>query len=263
MDSQYIEGPRIYIIARPTLDMQAVQHFLADENVIWRRTQGAKEAEEIVELGGRVCYMSFGATQSPRTTAEYLHNLVEMGHESVLEHAVWTVLITGVSRSFSHQLVRHRAGFAFSQLSQQYHDETEAKFVLPEVLKNDARARDIWTAVMVNSKEAYKKILASVDDTFMASDPTLTPKERRRALRSAARSVLPNATETKVMVTANARALRHFLRVRGGIVGDPEMRRVAAGLLQRMAQEAPAIFDDFSVQSCSDGSPIIVSKNAA
>lgn len=260
MDSHYIESPRIYIIARPSLDMHGVQDFLADENVVWRRTPGAKEAEEIVELGGRICYMSFGAAQSLRTTAEYLRNLVEMGHESVLEHAVWTVMITGVSRSFSHQLVRHRAGFSFSQLSQQYHDETDAKFVLPEALKNNAQAGEIWTAVMVRSKEAYTRILAGVEDTFMTTDPTVSPKERRRALRSIARSVLPNATETKVMVTANARALRHFLRVRGGIVGDPEMRRVAAALLQRMALEAPAIFDDFTIESCLDGSPIVVSK---
>jgi thymidylate synthase (FAD) len=263
MENQYVEGPRIYMIARPGLDMEAVQHFLADENVVWRRTPGVKEAEEIVELGGRVCYMSFGAAQSPRTTAEYLHNLVEMGHESVLEHAVWTVMITGVSRSFSHQLVRHRAGFAFSQLSQQYHDETDAKFVLPEALKNDMRATEIWTAVMIGSKEAYKKILTNVDETLAESDPNRTPKERRRALRSVARSVLPNATETKVMVTANARALRHFLRVRGGVIGDPEMRRVAAALFELMLKEAPAIFDDFTVQICSDGSPIVVSKNAS
>jgi thymidylate synthase (FAD) len=262
MENQYVEGPRIHIIARPALNMEAVQQFLADENVVWQRTPGAKEAEEIVELGGRICYMSFGAAQSPRTTSEYLHNLVEMGHESVLEHAVWTVMIAGISRSFSHQLVRHRAGFSFSQLSQQYHDETDAKFVLPEAVKNDARATEIWKAVMIGSKAAYKKILTNVDETLAASDPTLTPKERRRALRSVARSVLPNATETKVMVTANARALRHFLCVRGGIIGDPEMRRVAAALFELMVKEAPAIFDDFTIQFWSDGSPIVVSKSA-
>lgn len=253
-----VEQPRIYLISRPALDMQAVKKFLADEATSWRRSAKSTESERLVELGGRVCYMSFGDSQSPRTTREYIHNLIVQGHESVLEHAVWTLLITAVSRAFSHQLVRHRVGFSFSQLSQQYHDQTDAQFVLPEPLQHDGRAVEIWKAAIVSSKDAYGKLMAEIQERLSASDPNMSTKERHRALRSAARSVLPNATETKVLVTANARALRHFLDVRGGIIGDPEMRRVAASLLRLMQKEAPAMFDDFRLKFRPDKSPMVV-----
>lgn len=134
------EGVRLYLISRPALIAQNIEKFLDDEGTSWRRSPGATAAEEIVELGGRLCYMSFGSDQSPKTTSEYIANLISLGHESVLEHTTWTILITGVSRAFSHQLVRHRVGFAFSQLSQQYHHETDAKFVVPEFLDGHARA---------------------------------------------------------------------------------------------------------------------------
>src|SRR5579872_3130893 len=107
-------APRIYLISRPTFDFHSLSEFLELEGVSWRRTEGSTSAEEVIEVSGRVCYMSFGRKQSPRTTPEYIGNLVEMGHESVLEHACWTFLVTGVSRAFSHQLVRHRVGFSFS-----------------------------------------------------------------------------------------------------------------------------------------------------
>src|SRR5262249_22993495 len=82
-------------------------------------------------------------------------------------------------------------------------------------------------------------------------------KEFKRAIRSAPRNVLPNATETKVVATANARALRHFFRLRGSIPGDIEMREVAAEAFKLVRNEAPSLFDDFGLQQLSDGSPIL------
>ena len=83
-------------------------------------------------------------------------------------------------------------------------------------------------------------------------------KERSRSIRSTARSVLPNATESKIVVTANARALRHFLKVRGSIEGDSEMRIVSAELLKNLRLEAPNLFTDFSMQILRDGTPIVL-----
>jgi thymidylate synthase (FAD) len=202
--------------------------------------------------------MSFGEAQSPRSNSEYVHNLISMGHESVLEHAAWTLLISGISRAFSHQLVRHRVGFSFSQLSQQYHDESDTKFVMPESLRSNRRAAEIWSDIVERSRAAYKAILDEVNES---GKEDLAAKETKRAMRSAARSVLPNATETKVVVTANARALRHFLRVRGDIVGDIEMRRVCGLLLGVMKSEAPSLFSDFEIASLPDGTPIVRSRD--
>jgi len=251
----FVRVPRLYLVGRPKIDNAAVSEFLSDEQTSWRRSakQNSVDAEELVELGGRTCYMSFGDAQSPRDLRAYIRNLVNMGHDSVLEHATWTFVITGISRAFSHQLVRHRVGFSFSQLSQQYHDETNARFVIPEILRDQA-LEHLWEEFVESARNAYVRLLQKLDTNTLSE---FEKRERRRALRSAARSLLPNATETKVVVTANARAIRHFLFVRGGIVGDVEMRRVCALLLEHMKREAPTIFEDFEITTLTDGSPSI------
>jgi thymidylate synthase (FAD) len=200
--------------------------------------------------------MSFGANQSPKTNAEYIRNLIANGHESVLEHANWTFVLSGISRAFTHQLVRHRVGFAFSQLSQQYHNESESRFVIPHGIEDRPKAEAAWQCGMQQAKASYEEILAELSHDAEVTKPTMA--ETKRALLSAARSVLPNATETAIVVTANARAIRHFLRIRGGIVGDLEMRSVASILLEKIRPEGPALFADLSVEIYSDQLPIVV-----
>lgn len=251
-------APYIYVVARTKFDAAALFAFLDQADTEWKRSPDATEAEELVEVAGRVCYMSFGRRQSPKTNQEYIRHLIKMGHESVLEHVNWTFVIEGVSRAFTHQLVRHRVGFAFSQLSQQYHDETDAEFVEPLHLEQFPLAQAAWRRSVESARAAYREIrdIISGEETKLGLDDQ--KRESLRAVRSVARSVLPNATETKIVVTANARAIRHFLRVRGAIPGDSEMRLVAAKLLKLLSQEAPALFFDFRIDRLSDGSPIVL-----
>lgn len=251
---------KVYLVGWPHFDVETFVSFLRDRGTVWKRSTGATEPDEIVEVAGRICYMSFGENQSPRSNAEYIRRLIHMGHESVLEHVNWTFVLTGVSRAFTHQLVRHRVGFAFSQLSQQYHDETEAEFVEPLQLRKFPSALAAWQRAVRVAKEAYRDILESLREAEAEVGVELQQREIRRAIRSAARSVLPNATETKIMLTANARALRHFLRVRGSIPGDEEMRWVAAALLDRLRVEAPSVFFDFHIDTLPDGSPIVIQE---
>ena len=227
-------GPKVYLVSYPHFNVDAFLAFLDGQGTSWERTPGATQEEEIVEAAGRICYMSFGEAQSPRTNAEYSRRLILMEHESVLEHVCWGFLVAGVSRAFSHQLVRHRVGFAFSQLSQQYHEETGARFVEPP-LKLSLEARAAWEHSIQAAREAYGQILGSLKELEeQACDDALEKREIRRAIHSTARSVLPNATETIIFVTANARALRHFFTVRGSIPGDLEMRQVAAEMLKHV-----------------------------
>ncbi|UEM13869.1 FAD-dependent thymidylate synthase [Bradyrhizobium barranii subsp. barranii] len=242
--------PKLFVLARPSFTDEFAT-FLAEENEVWRFA-GGSAAERLVEFAGRICYMSFGRRQSPKRNSEYIGNLIRQGHESVLEHVSWTFLLSDVTRSFTHQLVRHRAGFSFSQLSQQYHDESDARSIVPEGLDDIPGATEVFERAVNASREAYRQILAK-----LASEPDQS-KESLRAIRSAARSVLLNATETKIVITANARAIRHFLDVRGAIDGDVEMRRVAKLIYDVLIEDAPALVADFVEEKLSDGTPRIV-----
>jgi thymidylate synthase (FAD) len=248
--------PEITLLARPVFG-EAHRNFLrahlAPDDAHWLEDGSATDAERLVEFAGRVCYLSFGRHQSPRSNVEYIANLIRRGHESVLEHAVWTFVLAGVSRAFTHQLVRHRVGFSYSQLSQQYHDERTTPVIRPAEINRSARAAAAWDAAIAASRAAY----ITIADELGLTEPGNMPAETRRALRSASRSVLPNAMESIIVVTANARAIRHFLMLRGGIEGDPEMRLVAAGLLDTLRPEAPALFADFVVSHPSDGMPLV------
>jgi thymidylate synthase (FAD) len=251
----------VYLLMRPQFHesyRKFLDDFLPGEGQ-WREAEGPTPAERLVEFAGRVCYMSFGAHQAPGTNADYIRRLISNAHESVLEHAVWTILISGVSRAFTHQLVRHRVGFAFSQLSQQYHDESNLRFIRPPGIDQVPELAQLWEKAVRETQSAYRRILAELGaDT---ESPVLEPpREALRAIRSAARSVLPNASETVIVVTVNARALRHFLKVRGGIIGDLEMRSVSAALLETIRPEGPALFDDFSIEYPPDGFPLVVHR---
>ena len=94
---------------------------------------------DLNEVAGRTCYMSFG--KGRKSNEEYLENILSSKHGSVLEHAVWNLLITGVSRALTHELVRHRAGFGYSQLSQRYVDESEARYVVPPLYQENEALR--------------------------------------------------------------------------------------------------------------------------
>ena len=138
-----VSEPEIYVVGRQTLDDAEVQRFLDDHQTSWQ-TDSERGSELIVELAGRTCYLSLGDRQFRKTNADYVGNLINQGHGSVLEHAVWDLLITGVSRSLTHELVRHRAGTAFSQLSQRYVDESTADFIEPPIIAADPELHDVW-----------------------------------------------------------------------------------------------------------------------
>jgi thymidylate synthase (FAD) len=248
-----ITEPEIYIVGRQTIDQEAVQRFLADHETEWE-TDSERGSELIVELAGRVCYMSLGSKQFRKTNASYIGNLVGQGHGSVLEHAVWDLLITGVSRSFSHELVRHRAGTGISQLSQRYVDESTADFVEPGIIASDPELHATWQTAIERMHDSYKELVEKLAAKVQTEHPDLGRTARMKMAREAARSVLPNATETKLMFSANARALRWIITLRGGEGAEPEIRRFAVKLARIMREEAPSLFGDIEIITLPDGS---------
>jgi thymidylate synthase (FAD) len=247
-----IAEPEVYIVGRQTLDDAEVQRFLKDHETYWQ-TDSENGSELIVELAGRVCYMSWGDKQFRKTNADYVGNLINQGHGSVLEHAVWDLLITGVSRSLTHELVRHRAGTGISQLSQRYVDESTADFVEPPVIAGDQELHATWLRSIEASHQAYKELVDGLAKRVQEHHPDLPRTQRLKMAREAARSVLPNATETKLLFSANARALRWIITLRGGEGAEPEIRRLAVKLARLMQQEAPNLFNDIEIVRLNDG----------
>jgi len=242
-----VREPRVYLVGRQQVDPAAIERFLLDHGLSWQ-TDTEVGAEALAEMAGRVCYMSYG--KGRKTNREFLEHLVQVGHGSVLEHAVWSLLLTGVSRSFTHELIRHRH-FSYSQLSQRYVDESDSEFVEPEVIADDPEMHRAWCEAVNAARAAYDRLVAGLEHHY-ASEPDRTL--RRKLARQAARSVLPNATETRIFVTGNARALRHFIEMRGSEHADVEMRRVALAMLKILQAESPTLFGDYALAPLPDGS---------
>ncbi len=245
-----VHEPSVYLVGRQTLDTAAIDRFLGDHELAWQ-TDTEIGAEVLAEMAGRVCYMSYG--KGRKTNAEFLGHIVEVGHGSVLEHAVWSFLITGVSRSFTHELIRHRH-FSYSQLSQRYVDESQSPYIEPDAIADDAELHAIWTDAVNAARAAYDRLVAGLERHY-ASEPDRTL--RRKLARQAARSVLPNATETKIFVTGNARALRHFIEMRGSEFADVEIRKVALAMLRLMQHESPSMFGDYRTEALADGTLVV------
>lgn len=237
---QFYSEPKVSVLSRPSFTEPA--HLPVQWN------GDSTSGERLSEFAGRLCYMS-QRNPANRTTHDYIENIKKQGHGSVLEHANYSLLLEGISRSLTHELVRHRAGFAYSQLSQRYVDESDAAFVIPPAILGDDALVAQWKAQVEGAQAMY---VALVDQLMERYSWVADKVHRRKMAREAARGVLPNSTETKIVVTANARAWRTMLELRSGEGAEQEIRRLAVLILRTMQQEAPSFFSDFEVYVADD-----------
>lgn len=180
--------------------------------------------EQLIEYAGRLCW---NTTDKLGTNPKRIKEWIEIGHESVIEHASATFYIRA-SRVLTHELVRHRLA-SYSQRSQRYVKETQPRYVRPPELgvNGENRARyDIFEKAMQKAWEAYRKLLN------LGIKPEI------------ARYVLPNACETQIVMTMNFRELRHFIKLRTSRRALPEMRAVAGEIRRIMKEQAPKVFED-------------------
>jgi thymidylate synthase (FAD) len=237
---RYYSEPVLTLLARPT--------FTTPSHLPVNWTGQSTDGERLAEFAGRLCYMS-QHNPAARETREYLGNIKKQGHGSVLEHANYSILLEGVSRSLTHELVRHRAGFAYSQLSQRYVDESQASFVIPPAMVGEPALEDAWRAQVEQAQAVYVDLVAQLMERYgWVADKV----HRRKMAREAARAVLPNATETKIVVTANARAWRTMLELRSSEGAELEIRRMAVAVLRLLQHEAPGFFSDFEIYVAED-----------
>lgn len=236
------------------VEMIAHTAFTPPEDLDWETDADGGEA--LAEFAGRACYQSWDKP-NPRTAsnAGYLRHILEVGHLSVFEHATVTFYITGISRSCTHELIRHRH-FSYSQLSQRFVPEHDSKVVPPPAIADDPELVEIFRRATDASRDAYAEMLERLEQKF-ADVPN--PMLRRKQARQAARSVLPNATETRIVVTGNYRSWRHFVGMRATEHADTEIRGLAIDVLRALRRAAPAVFADFEIATLDDGTEIAVS----
>ncbi|HUR00337.1 MAG TPA: FAD-dependent thymidylate synthase [Gemmatimonadaceae bacterium] len=236
----YYTEPRITLLARPV--------FFEPDHLKVNWLGESTDGERLAEFAGRLCYMS-QKNPASRQTRDYLENIKKQGHGSVLEHANYSLLLEGVSRSLTHELVRHRAGFAYSQLSQRYVDESEAHFVVPPAIVGDAALEKEWQTQIDGAQKTYVRLVEQLMERYSWVGDKV---HRRKMAREAARGVLPNSTETKIVVTANARAWRTMLELRSSEGAELEIRRCAVAMLKLLSKETPAFFSDFEIYQAED-----------
>ncbi len=264
LNTLLIEKPSVHVVAETVFNMEGLDEWIdangyrgSDDyngSPLQRIREGAaavepgqSEAEILSEFAGRFCYNSF---MKGRPSDEYIQNVVEMRHGSVLEHVNFSFAISGVSRALTHELIRHRVGFAISQESQRYVDAKDIRFVIPPLLLfqcggdlNHPRIQ-AFAARCESALAAYKAEKEAYQEELESATDVKAKTVIKKRMNEAARALLPNAAETKLTWTGNVRGLRHVCELRGDEHADLEIRRLAVALAEIMMEKAPYAFFD-------------------
>jgi thymidylate synthase (FAD) len=243
--------PKVFLIARPSIEVEGMRGYLSDvggESWLERRLEESDGApnggELIVEFGGRACYRSWEPGLNPNVTRvrtdqrEYFYNILRSAHGSVLEHANWSFALRDVSRVFTHELVRHRAGSAFSQESLRYVRLTDIGFRVPPALEP---VREQVLSI-VEQLEEFQVNAAEQ----LGIDKDGVPFHVKKEVTSALRRLAPIGLSTDILWTANARTLRHVIEMRTAEGAEEELRLVFDTIARIMQTEAPGLFQDFT-----------------
>lgn len=282
-----LKSPKVYLITRPQIVEEGINSFLQEQGLEWPTPiEGVKDAERLVEIAGRCCYMSFGNKAGSKTNAKYVKNLIGINedgswksgpaHGSVCEHPCWSFLIVGAGRGFSHEQVRHRTGWAYSQLSTRYCDfereeeegTWEPGFCIPPLAQLTEETNSQFAEKLKQSQQAYCELLKFIEEDLKTNSKFLdtlssyseNEKKRmlRKAARGAARDILPIATEAIMTMSANARAIWNCIVLRGNEHAEAVIRDVYVQIAKIMEKEMPSLFFGIKYESCWDGSEIVI-----
>ena len=242
--------PSVHLIARPSIDLDGMRAYLEDvggggwlERRLEESAGTPNGGELLVEFGGRACYRSWepglnvNVTRVRADRREYFENLLRSAHGSVLEHAGYSFALRNVSRVFTHELVRHRAGSAFSQESLRYVRLTDIGFRVPPALE-PLRGQVL---AIVEQLEEFQRDAAQK----LGIDDDGVPFHVKKEVTSALRRLAPIGLSTDIIWSANLRTLRHVIQMRTAEGAEEELRGVFDDVARLMLREAPLIFQDF------------------
>lgn len=274
--TRYFKSPHVVLMAATDLTIFSIQDFLGgfDDSLNFKEYQkdicvlpdtsdidtgyiSYLPSETLCKFAGQLCYLSFGQNRTlSKDARKYFKNILESGHGSVLEHASYSLLIYGISRSLTHEFVRHRAGFAYSQVSQRYVDGDKLQFVERPEYQNDPVLHAAFEERIDVCAKQYKETANYLAEKQLSGDALLSGDKKtdlRKKVQQTARSVLPNECATAMVVTGNARAWRHFLSMRCSAHAEIEIRNLAFLIYEALLDEAPLLFEDFSPVELPDG----------
>jgi thymidylate synthase (FAD) len=254
----YLQEPGVVLLARPATSVAGLAGFLGDLNPEFadylNDPTPLPPGTLLCKVAGQICYQSFGRRRTPNAQAAgYFANILEQGHGSVLEHANYTVLLYGVSRSLTHELVRHRH-LCFSQVSQRYVDAV--RFVERPEFQADPELHAAFEARIDAAARQYAELTEAMRARRAAAGGTfasLRRADQRKAVQQAARALLPNETEAPIVVTGNVRAWRHVIALRTSPHAEPEIRRALHRVWRVLVAEEPLLFGDYAEQPLPDG----------
>lgn len=249
-----IVTPKVFLVGETRLVHEGRQAYLAHLGVSDWTSDGPTEAEQLVEMMGRLCYRSFEPGLNPNVTKvrkenkAYLNNILKVGHGSVIEHATFNFIFADVSRVFTHELVRHRAGTAMSQESLRFVRLDEISAWMPTVIEESIETMTILTRT-IEELERLQRQLADLTQIDQSES-----FHRKKVLTSAFRRIAPEGLATTIGWSANARAIRHVIEMRTDPGAEEEIRLVFGLVAQCMQERYPHLFGDYEVEQV-DGLP--------
>jgi thymidylate synthase (FAD) len=267
----YLKAPGVVMLARPQTNVAGLAGFLEGFDPELRFPEylddptQLPDSSQLCKTAGQTCYMSFGPRRTKNeNAAAYIERLTSAGHGSVLEHASFSFLLYGLSRSVTHELVRHRAGTGFSQISQRYVSGAVLRFVERPEYQEDGDLHRLFEVRADRAAAEYGEMADLLLERQEGGASMLSADyktDARKKVQQTARSLLPNETEAPMVFTGNVRALRHVIEMRADAHAESEIRNLALRLFLCAFTVDPILFGDYRIGELPDGTYTVTTEH--
>ena len=267
----YLRSPGVVMLTRPRTNVAGLAGFLEGFDPELRFPEylddptRLPDSTQLCKTAGQLCYASFGPRRTRNeNAAAYIGRLTSAGHGSVLEHASFSFLLYGISRSVTHELVRHRAGVGFSQISQRFVSGGVLRFVERPEYQADEELHRLFEERVDRAAAEYGEMADRLLDRQEGGASMLTADyktDARKKVQQTARSLLPNETEAPMVFTGNVRALRHIIEMRADAHAESEIRNLAVRLFLCVVTADPILFGDYKIGELPDGTYTVTTEH--
>jgi thymidylate synthase (FAD) len=263
----YLKSPGVVVISKPRTNVAGLAGFLEGFDPELRFPEylddptELPDSSQLCKTAGQLCYASFGPRRTTNeNAAAYFERLTSAGHGSVLEHSNFSFLLYGISRSVTHELVRHRAGVGISQISQRYVSGSVLRFVERPEYQNDEDLHRLFEERADRAAAEYDAMAESLLEKQEGGAAMLSADyktDARKKVQQTARSLLPNETEAPMVWTGNVRALRHVIEMRADAHAESEIRALALRVFLCLRKADPILFGDYELTQLPDGTHMV------